>query len=160
LHRRIVGWGFRIVGGLLALPSLAILIFIAVDLSRLSRTPLPKPSPHLPIHTYGLVSLLSDGANGLMAALSIFAFAGVLAAIAMAIVLFFSTLFGTLLYFTGGGIARHAAWARIIGYLVSASLLVLGLLVLNNLSRDGILVVGLIGVISLYVLWVLTWRYA
>jgi hypothetical protein len=160
LHRQIVARGFRIVGGVLGLPAFAVLAWIGTDLFFLSRTPAPAPSQPLDIKTYGLVALLSYGAKGLGAMLMFLTAIGIALAIAAAVALFLAVLLCLLLYFTGRGIARHAAWARVMGILVSAGLLLLGIAALNLSPREGIPIACVSTGVSLYVLWVLGWRFA
>jgi hypothetical protein len=117
-------------------------------------------SPYLDSKAYGPAGAVANGAHAVG---DIFSFIGTLASailVVMALVALAATLFAVLLYFTGRGLKAAAAWARIVGGLVSVLTLANCAISLTALTDDGKVVVGLIMVGLLYSLWVLAWRFA
>jgi hypothetical protein len=159
-HRWIVAAEFRVFGFVLGLPALAVLINLGWDWWNLRGAPPPPPAQHLEIQKYGLVALLSDGAQGLGAMLG---FLGTLASFAAAligIVAALALLFGMLLYFTGSGIGHHKTWARVVAILVTVVCLLTWIGLLFN-AQQGVVAVAALGtVLALYTLWVLGWKFA
>ena len=156
-HRIIVGYGFRIGGSLIGLPSLVMLLLICVSL--FGGHAQADKSSYLDVGTYGIAGLLTNGAHAVGA---VFAWLGGIAAwIEKALAVGFIALivFAAGLYVTGKGIARHSAGARIAAFAITLVFLCFWVVLLLSLSRDA-LVMPAIGVaVSLYALWVLGWRY-
>jgi hypothetical protein len=156
-HRLIVGRGFRIGGWLVGLPSLAALLLICASLFLLH--PEPDKSSYLDVGKYGIAGLLANGARGVG---QMFAWLGGLAIWleeAIAIGLAAMVIFAASLYFTGRGIDRHSALARISAFGTALVFLLFWLVVLLSLSRNAMAVPAVGVVASVYTIWVLGWRY-
>ncbi len=157
----IVGYGFRVLSLLFGVPSFVVLLDLFVNLFVL-KTPMPQPdnSPPLDVQKYGIVALLDYGARGIGAMFGAFTALAVWVAQLLAALLFFVVLFAVLLFFVGRGIAHHAMWARVMGILISAALLLacIGLLSVTDRMATMTVCVGI--VVALYTIWVLGWRYA
>jgi hypothetical protein len=156
-HRLIVGRGFRIGGWLLGVPSLGALLLICTSLFVLR--PSPDRSSYLDIGTYGIAGLLANGARGIG---KVFEWFGGIAAWieeALAVGLVGAVLFAAALVFTGRGIARQSAPARIVALALSVVFLFFWLVVLLSLPRGAMLVPAAGVGASLYAIWALGWRY-
>jgi hypothetical protein len=159
-YRSIIAWQFRIGGLLLGLPALAILLKLGVDVWTVPPAPKIQPSQHLDVGTYGLVALLSDGAQGLGAMLGVLGTLAGFAAIAIGVVAALALLLGTLLYFTGGGVGRGENWARIVAIMVSIVFFLFWSAMLFADQRGVVAVAGFGTAVALATLWILGWRYA
>src|SRR5437764_14445564 len=96
---------------MLGVPSLGALLLICISLFFLR--PTPDKSSYLDVGTYGIAGLLANGARGVG---QVFAWLGGIAAWieeAIAVGLMAAVLFAAGLYFTGTGIGRHSAPARL-----------------------------------------------
>ena len=143
---------------MLGLPSLVALLVICVSLFLLH--PEPDKSSYLDVGTYGIAGLLANGARGVG---QVFAWLGGIAAWieeAIAVGLIAAVLFAAGLYFTGTGIRRHSAPARIVAFAIALVFLFFWLVVLLSLSRSAMAVPVMGVAVSLYTIWVLGWRYA
>jgi hypothetical protein len=159
-HLVIVAAGFRITGLLLALASILALVDLADTALVMRRVPPPETGAPLDIGTYGLVALIVNAARG--ADYLLHALAGVASFIlvVLAIAALLTLLFGALLFLTGRGIGQHAAWARITAMLLSAGLALASCAVMAVMRRDHAPFAAVPIGLSLYTLWVLTWRFA
>lgn len=132
-HLEIVADGFRAAGFVLGIPSLLTLVALTGLTIFLAAT----------IGCCWYLSELTESAGF-----------GALASLAAA-------LFAALLYFTGRGIGRHLAWARVVALLVSfvacfASLMLLLAILPNVTALLACVPMGL----SVYAYWVLSVRFA
>jgi hypothetical protein len=158
-HRRIVAMEFRLTGGLLAIVSLVVAVDSGYTAYVVHNAPPADNSPPLAIGKYGLVGLLTNGAQVAGRALHTLSFAAGWVLAAVAVVAFVLFLIGVLVYFTGGGISRQRGWARVIGTLLSLGLAFITIPALFVINRGAIPVVAVPAVLSLYTLWALVWRY-
>jgi hypothetical protein len=134
------------------------LLVICVSLFLLH--PEPDKSSYLDVGTYGIAGLLANGARGVG---QVFAWLGGIAAWieeGIAVGLVAIVAFAAGLYFTGKGIGRHSAPARIAAFAIALVFLFFWLLVLLSLSRSAMAVPVMGAALSLYTIWVLGWRYA
>jgi hypothetical protein len=159
-HRSIVAGEFRIFGIVLALPAAVELISLAWDWWSLRGAPPSDPSQHLSVSKYGLVALLSYGAEGLGTMLGFLGWVASLAAAVIGIISAFAFLSGLLLYFTGGGVDRGENWARVIAIMVSIVCLILWIGSFSVLQNGWLAVSGVGTVLALYTLWVLARKFA
>lgn len=140
----------------MGLPALVVLIVLVASLAH---TPTTDHSSYLDVQKYGIAGLLANGAH---AASQLFGWLGGIAAWlgkALAVAFAAILLWAAVLYFVGSGIARRSAAARFMGLFMSLSWLLLSLTLLLFLPR-GMVVVPVLGTtLSLYVIWVLGWRY-
>ena len=105
------------------------------------------------VQSTGLVGLLNLGAYLLAKAFkSLGSASRFLAQILVAVGAFVATL-STAVFLTGRGFWRHATWARISGFVIAVILLAAAAVVPPRLS--WVVVAG-----SIYILWVLGWRYS
>lgn len=158
-HRRIVVTEFRLTGGLLTIGSLVALVDFGHTALLMRDAPPPDNSPPLDINKYGLVGLLTNGAQVAGRAVHTLSFAAGWLLAAMAIVAFVLLLLGLLIYFTGGGIARQRGWARVVGAMLSISLALVTIPALFVVDRGAIAIMAVPAALSLYTLWSLVWRY-
>ena len=159
-QRLIVAWLFRIFAGVAGLPALAMLIKIGIDVIALKTAPPVEPSQHLDVQKYGLVALLSDGAQGLGTMLSLLSGVGMVAMVIIAVVSLLALLLGVLLFFTGNGIAHRAGWARGMGIALAGMFLLAWVGLSFAVDRSALPVSIMGSVVAAYMLWVLTTRYA
>jgi hypothetical protein len=153
----------RILGVLVGVPSLAALAVVVPDVVFLHRAVAMGGSHNLDIQKYGLVALLANAANGVGSVLGFFAGVGSWVLTVLSVVLFALVLLATALYFTGAGLARRAAWARIVAGLIFAGTLLVctPVLVFTLTSRPALGVIPAVPVgASVYALWVLVRRFA
>lgn len=155
-HRLLVARGFRIGSWVVGLPALLVLIALIASLAHPAT---PDHSSYLDVQKYGIAGLLANGAH---AASKAFDWLGGIAAwLGKALAIAFAAIFlwAGVLYFVGRGIARRSTAGRVMGLLMSLSWLLLSLTLLLFLSH-GVMVLPILGsVLSLYVIWVLCWRY-
>ena len=160
----IVAGGFRVAGLSLGVAAIAALIVIVPDIFALRQLGAAGHSQYLDIQKYGLVGLLQNGANGVGSVLGFFAGAGSWVLAILAIALCALLLFAVIVFLTGRGIRRRARWARIVAVLISASVLLLfspTLLLVLHTQRPALGAITALPIgASLYVLWVLIWRFA
>jgi hypothetical protein len=159
-HQQIVALGFRIAGCVLGIPSLLLLLDLSFTLITLNGRPAPSTSKFLDVTTYGLVGLLTNGAQvvgNLLGGVTEIAswFLVIVAIIALVI-----TIFAVIVYFTGAGIEHHSTWARVLAMFISAGFFVISLLALTILPRGWIPLPCLAIAASSYVLWVLGWKFS
>jgi hypothetical protein len=159
-HRWIVAGEFRIFGLVLGLPALAVLINLAWDWWSLRGAPAPQPSQNLDVGKYGLVALLSYGAEGIGAMFKVLGTLASFAAVMVGVVSVLALVLGVLLYFTGGGIDRGEGWARVIAIMVSIVCLCSWIGSLFVLQDGALGVAGVGTALALYTLWVLGWKFA
>jgi hypothetical protein len=159
-HRRIMALGFRFAGFLLAMTSLVVLEEAGYSAYVVHNAPPPDNSAPLDIGKYGLVGLLTNGAQVAGRAVHTLSFAAAWVLAAVAIVAFVVFLLAVLIYFTGGGISRQRGWARVVGVLLSLVLALITIPALFVIDRGAIPVVAVPAVLSLYTVWALIWRYA
>ncbi|HEY5337283.1 MAG TPA: hypothetical protein VIJ85_03695 [Rhizomicrobium sp.] len=159
-HRVIVANAFRIFGVLLGLPAAVVLIKLVVDFATLHSAPPVQPAHHLDVGTYGIVALLSYGAQGMGALLGFLGTLAVFAAVLIGIAAALALGFAILLYFTSRGIGRGQSWARVTAILISIFFLLSWIGALFAVQRDFIAVACGGVALSLYALWVLGWKYA
>ena len=143
---------------MLGVPSLAALLLVCTSL--LFLRPVPDRSSYLDVGTYGIAGLLANGARGVGKLFEWFGGIATWIEEALAIGLLAAVLFAVMLVFTGRGIARHSAPARIVALAQSAVFLLFWLVVLLSLPRGAMLVPAAGVAVSLYAVWVLGWRYA
>ena len=121
-HRRVMALGFRFAGFLLAMTSLVVLEEAGYSAYVVHNAPPPDNSAPLDIGKYGLVGLLTNGAQVAGRAVHTLSFAAGWILAAVAVVAFVAFLLAVLIYFTGGGISRQRGWARVVGVLLSLGL--------------------------------------
>jgi hypothetical protein len=159
-HISIVATAFRVAGVVLGLPALiALVCLLWAWVSLHSGAPVPDQAA-TSISRDGLVGLLMAGARVLTKGFGAFAAMTSWAIVVLAVVALAATILGALLFFTGRGLAIHAAWARIVGSLLSLGLLALALGMLVFLRRPLALVAAAPLGASLYSLWALIRRFA
>lgn len=143
----------------MGLPALAMLIALIVTLAH-PATP-PDHSSYLEVQKYGIAGLLANGAH---AASQMFGWLGGVAAwLGKALLVAFAAIFlwAAILYVVGRGIAKGSTGARVLGFLMALCWLLLSLALLLFLPRGMTMVLPVIGsALTLYVIWVLGWRYA
>jgi hypothetical protein len=159
-HRRIMALGFRFAGFLLAMTSLVVLEEAGYSAYVVHNAPPPDNSAPLDIGKYGLVGLLTNGAQVAGRAVHTLTFVAGWILTAVAFVAFVAFLLAVLIYFTGGGISRQRRWARVTGVLLSLGLALVTIPALFVIDRSAIPVMAVPAVLSLYTLWALIWRYA
>jgi hypothetical protein len=158
-HRRVMALGFRFAGFLLAMTSFVVLEEAGYSAYVVHNAPPPDNSAPLDIGKYGLVGLLTNGAQVAGRAVHTLSFAAGWVLAAVAVVAFVAFLLAVLIYFTGGGISRQRGWARVVGVLLSLSLALVTISALFVVDRGAIPIVAVPAVLSLYTLWALIWRY-
>jgi len=158
-HRLIVAMGFRVCGWLLGAPMLAALVGLTVSAFALHHAAAPDASKALDIKAYGLFGVLASGARDVDHVLAWLAGAAAWVAFALAVVSLVGVAMGVLFYVTGRGIDRRATWARILAVLISLWVLLSAAATAAALPRDLALLAALPVGVSLYVLWVLIWRF-
>jgi hypothetical protein len=150
-HLAVVSLCFRIAGFVLAVPSVAMLVF---GIWLWASTP-PHATPdvrYTNVQTYGLIGMLQGGASLLGKAMnSLGAASRFFAEILITLAVFVMAL-STSVFLTGRGLVHHAGWARISGFLLAGLVLAGSILA----PRTAILLIPA----SIYVLWVLGWRYS
>lgn len=117
-------------------------------------------SDYLSVTHYGLVGLLANAATG---ANEILSFLNDLAAAMLwlfAVLAAIAALSGALLYIVGRGMRASAQWARFMAGAIAAIVLLNGLAGLWAMQDAARLAYAASTVLSIYVLWVLTARYA
>lgn len=117
-------------------------------------------SDYLSVTHYGLVGLLANAATG---ANEILSFLNDLAAAMLwlfAVLAAIAALSGALLYIVGRGMRTSAQWARFMAGAIATIVLLNGLAGLWAMQEAAGLAYGASTVLSVYVLWVLTARYA
>ena len=159
-HSWIVATEFRLTGGTLAIASLVALADFGHTAYLMHSAPPADNSPPLDIGKYGLVGLLTNGAQVAGRAVHTLSFAAGWLLGVMAVLAFVLFLLGVLIYFTGGGIAHQSGWARVVGTLLSLSLALITIPALFFVDRSAIPIFAVPAVLSLYTLWTLIWRYA
>jgi hypothetical protein len=117
-------------------------------------------SPPLEISKYGLIALLTNGAQmgGRVVHTLTFGAAWMLGAVA--VVAFVLFLLAVLIFFTGGGIARQRGWARVVGVALSFGLALAAISAAFVVDRGAIPTLAVAAALSLYTLWTLVWQYA
>jgi hypothetical protein len=159
-HRLIVATGYRVAGLALGVPAFLSFMCLTAFTFDLHQLAAPDRSPYLDIHTYGLVGLLTNGAQAFSQIVAFLAGLGAWVAAALAILSLSATLFSVVVYLTGGGVGRRATWARILASLLSLGLFLVAVGALLTFHRDAALIAcPLIGA-ALYSLWVLGWKFA
>ena len=158
-HRRIVATEFRLTGLVLAIASLVALVDFGRTAYLVRNAPPLDNSPPLDIGKYGLVGLLTNGAQVAGRAVHTLSFAAGWILAAMAVVAFVLLLLGVLITFTGGGISRQRGWARVMGVLLSLCLALITIPALFVVDRGAIPIFAVPAVLSLYTVWALLWRY-
>jgi hypothetical protein len=151
-HLAIVARGYRIAGLLLGIPSVALFLDIAINLVSLRNMPATPASQALDLKTYGLVALLA-----------MFSFFGVLmfwGMVFLAVIAFVVSLFAALMYFTGNGLDRRAAWARILAIVIACGFLLTGAGAVSVVSHTGLPAAFAAIASALYALWVLGWKFS
>jgi hypothetical protein len=158
----IVSRGFRVLGLLLGVPSGLLFLDLFMNLFVFpTRMPPPDHSPPLDIQKYGIAGLLSYGAKGMGMMFMALGTLAEWAAELLAVIMFFVMLFSLLLFFAGRGMAHHAGWARVMGFVLAALFLLTWLGILSVANQYPGIAVACVGVaMSLYAIWVLGWRYA
>lgn len=152
--------GFRAVGLMLGVPSLLLLLDISVNLIALNFRPAPATAHFLDVGKYGLVGLLSNGAEVVGKVFEGFSTVASWVMTMVAVVMLVVVTFAVTIYVTGTGIKNHAKWAKVVAILFSIGMLGISLIALIILPRDWI-PVPCIGVgVSLYSLWVLGWKFS
>ena len=156
-HRMIVGWGLRIGGWIVGVPSLAALVMVCASL--FSPVPAADNSPYLDIGTYGIAGLLANGAHVVG---SVCAWLGhllrwMLEAIAVGLAA--TLLFAVALSLTGRSVLRHAPAARVAAIVFAGLFLLVWSVALVSLPRSAMAVSAIGVAASLYAIWVLGWRY-
>ena len=159
-HRVIVATGFRVIGLAAALASslLAITMGIAACMAA------PSANQHRPdylsVTQYGLVGLLANAASGAGEIMSLFN--GVAVAIfgLIAVLALIAASFGVLLYAVGRGLRASAPSTRFIAAAIMVVMLLNSLPALYLLQGGARLAGAVAPILSLYVLWVLSARYA
>jgi len=159
-HRLIVARAFHIVGWALGAPAALAALSLGVGAFILGHGPPPDHSAPLSLHTYGLVGLLANGAHGVAAALAFMSKAVSWALAGLALAALIVALFAGLIHWIGRGLRASALWARILGGLITAILLLYAVLALSLLSRVAQIIDSLAVASFVYVLWVLGWRFA
>ena len=157
-HRVIIGRGFRTGGWVLGAPSLVALLSVCASLFFLRAA--PDTSSYLDIGKYGIAGLLANSARGIGQIFGWLGNIGTWFEEVLAIVLLGAVLLAVVLYITGKGLERRSAAARIAAFLLALVFLGLWLVVLLSLPRASMALPGLAVCVSLYVIWVLGWRYA
>jgi len=146
-------------GGLLAIPAISLFVFgvwawFATD---------PHTPPELRsanVQTEGVVGLLQIGAYVLGKAMSALGSASRFVSEILMTLGIFAVAMSIALFLTGRGLHHHATWARIMGGLFSAGLLlasIAGVLAQHPIGSSASLV--FLGG-AVYALWVLGWRYS
>jgi hypothetical protein len=161
-HLLIVANAFRTVGLLIGIPSL--LVFLWLTALKLELAWL-KPDPSVQSASEA-VNIGRDGIVGIVVGIGTvigkgFEFfgnaagwiAGVFEIVAAAI-----TLACACLFFTGRGLALHAAWARIAAGVTASGFLLISFMAMTALRRGAAFALIPIGV-SIYMLWVLIRRF-
>lgn len=159
-HRAIVATGFSVFGLVTALSSSLMAITMGIAARMAAQSHVQERSDYLSMTHYGLVGLLANagtGANRILLLLNSLA-ATILSL--LAVLALIAALCGVLLYTIGRGMRTSAQWA---GYMAAAITVVV---LLNGITglwvlQDAVRLVGAISVIiSVYVVWVITVRYA
>lgn len=159
-HRAIVATGFKILGLATALPSS--LMAITMGIAACTATPFAAQQrpDYLSVTHYGLVGLLANAATGANEILSLLnGLAAVILGL-LAVLALISALSGVLLYVVGRGMRRSAQWARSMAAAITVVMLLIGLAALWVLQDAARLAAAVSLILSIYVLWVLTARYA
>lgn len=158
-HVSIVATAFRVAGAALGLPALiALVCLLWAWISLHSGVPAPDQASNS-ISRDGLVGLLMAGARVLTKGFGAFAAMTSWAIAILGVVALAATLMSVLLFFTGRGLAIHAAWARIVGTLLSFGLLAIALGGFLFLRRPVAFVAAAPFGASVYCLWVLVRRF-
>ena len=117
-------------------------------------------SAYLSVKTYGPTGALQNGAHAVG---NILSFLNMLASSVLVVLAIFAlvvTLFALLLYLIGRGLRAAARWARVVGGLVAALLLLNAAAALGALSTLGEIIDAVLMTGLAYALWVLIWRFA
>lgn len=159
-HRAIVATGFRIFGLVTALPSSLMAITMGIAACIAPPSGVQQKSDYLSVTHYGLVGLVANagtGANQILSLLNSLAAAilGLLAVLAL-----IAALSGVLLYTVGRGMGTSARWARYMAAIITVAVLLNGLAGLGVMQDAPRLVDAVSVILSIYVLWVLTAKYA
>jgi hypothetical protein len=160
-HRRIVGIGFQVLGGVLGVPSLVGAVGLSLNALALRHLAAPHDTHFYDIGTYGLAGLVANGGRLVDKGLGLLAGVAGWISVLLAAGLFAATAYAALLFAVGRGISRRAAWARIVGAILSLGFLAIGLAVAGvaSIPTDTRLVASLTAALPLYVLWTLVWRF-
>jgi hypothetical protein len=159
-HRRILSLGFRLTGFLLAMAAFLVLEYTAYTAYLVHNAPPPDNSAPLDIGKYGLIALLTNGAQVAGRAVHTLSFAAAWVLAAVAVVALVVFVLAVLIYFTGGGISRQKGWARVTGVLLSLGLALVTIPALFVVDRNAIPSVAVPAILSLYTVWALIRRYA
>ncbi len=108
-----------------------------------------------------MVDLLETGAHVFGKAFEFLGAAGEWILTALAVVLFFVSLFSVVLFLTGRGLHRRQVWARILATLFALWLLLISLVGFLSIGRSAQSLLPLLAAAaSVYVLWALWRRFA
>ena len=119
---------------LLGLPAIAALVLAIVLTVQLGRA--PPPARPMAVRNPDAILLTLEGMTRVIGVFGrVFGVIGRLAAIALAVLSIAGLAFAGLLYFTGGGLAAHDAWARETAIVVSGFLLVASVLSMVAVRR-------------------------
>jgi len=158
-HLSIVATGFRAAGWLLAVPSLAALLFLLWAWFSLQGGTPPDPR-YTSIQKYGIIGVLQSGAYGLgkifetLGGLSRW-LAGILAVVSV-----LALAFSAALVYTGRGLQQHAVWARVVAGILALACLLSSSGMVLGLPRAGAATSLLLAGAAAYSLWVLGWRFS
>ncbi|THD71259.1 hypothetical protein [Phenylobacterium sp.] len=159
-HRRIVGVGFQVLGGVLGVPSLVCAVGLSINALALRHLAAPHATHFYDIGTYGLAGMIANGGRLVDKGLGFLAGAAGWISVLLAAGLFAVTVYSALLFAVGRGISRRADWARIVGAILSLGFLAIAMtLAAAPVPADARLVASLIAALPLYVLWTLIWRF-
>lgn len=159
-HVSIVATAFRVAGVALGLPALIALVCLLWAWISVHSGASAPDQTSTSISRDGLVGLLMAGVRVLTKGFGAFAAMTSWAIAILAVLALTATLMSVLLFFTGRGLAIHAAWARIVGILLSFGLLASALGMLLFVRRPLAFVAAAPLGASVYCLWVLIRRFA
>jgi hypothetical protein len=147
------------VAWLLGIPALAACVGLTLAFFELRRAAAPE-GHMLDVQKYGLVGLLTNGAVGADRVLGFLSGIASGVAAALAVLALIAVLWAVVIYLIGRGLARRAAWARVLGVMAAAGLLLVGLGALAIAPHRLALAPWPPIAAALYALWALIWRFA
>lgn len=160
-HRTIVALGFRIVGGCIGVPSFLASLALTVAAFDLHRaTPPTAAEAPLDVQKYGLAGLLTNVGSAVGHGLARLAAAAEWAMVALATTAFITALAGLCAYLIGWGLGRGALWARLLAGLVAGLTGFVAFGALASAPRAAAPVAAPLLALDLYLLWVVSVRFA